>query len=244
VQYSNNTLQLLSAIRRAGLGPKDKPIVVYDSSDSDQAGRIWFSLKGLGYKDVKVLNGGLSKWVEEYGLVEEAEKLEETGEAPGNLVFKQSIFKAVKDLPRTSHYDLAQTDNMPELSRLLLTDHLTFKADIVLLRALNSLGIDVLSIKPTYAAGHKAGLLILALNILQKTDCVMVLPEPNFKATVFYTMAQERPSQTEFESFVTDTPLEYMSATSNFPSRHPTSDALAGYKPEAVSRSCNFCELF
>jgi rhodanese-related sulfurtransferase len=246
VQYSNNTLQLLSAIRKAGLGPKDKPIVVYDSSDSDQAGRIWFSLKGLGYKDVKVLNGGLSKWVDEYGSVEEAKRPEESGEAPGNLVFKQSIFKTFKDLARISptHYNLALTDDIPDLSRLLLTDQMTFKPDILLSQALNFLGIDVLSSNPTFVAGYKAGLLILTLSLLQKADCVIVLPEPSYKATVFYTLAQERRSQSEFESFATETPLEYMSAASRFPSRQPTGNTLASIPPEAVTRSCNFCEMF
>jgi thiosulfate/3-mercaptopyruvate sulfurtransferase len=57
----------------AALGiSKARPCVVYDGAGLFSAARVWWTLKALGHPDVRVLNGGLPKWVAEGRTVDES----------------------------------------------------------------------------------------------------------------------------------------------------------------------------
>lgn len=48
-------------MRRLGLCP-DSIVVVYDDGESNFAARLWFTLRWVGFGNVRVLNGGISAW--------------------------------------------------------------------------------------------------------------------------------------------------------------------------------------
>ena len=48
-------------MRRLGLNP-DSTVVVYDDGESNFAARLWFTLRWVGFANVRVLNGGLCAW--------------------------------------------------------------------------------------------------------------------------------------------------------------------------------------
>jgi thiosulfate/3-mercaptopyruvate sulfurtransferase len=52
-------------MKRLGLKNDGKSIVVYDQTGFVFSGRAWFLLKHYGYPDVRILDGGLVKWVSE-----------------------------------------------------------------------------------------------------------------------------------------------------------------------------------
>ncbi len=57
---------------------KASKIVVYDDNGAAFAGRMWSMLKYIGHKDVKVLDGGYSAWLEAgYALETKAQKYKE-----------------------------------------------------------------------------------------------------------------------------------------------------------------------
>ncbi len=59
------TVAALEAIfGRVGVSP-DKQVVVYDNSQNNYAGRVWWTLRYLGHRAVAVLDGGLGKWKDE-----------------------------------------------------------------------------------------------------------------------------------------------------------------------------------
>ena len=48
-------------MRRLGLNP-DSVVVVYDDGESNFAARLWFTLRWVGFANVRVLNGGMTAW--------------------------------------------------------------------------------------------------------------------------------------------------------------------------------------
>lgn len=48
-------------MRRLGLNP-DSVVVVYDDGESNFAARLWFTLRWVGFANVRVLNGGFTAW--------------------------------------------------------------------------------------------------------------------------------------------------------------------------------------
>ncbi|OMJ84804.1 hypothetical protein SteCoe_13991 [Stentor coeruleus] len=52
-------------MKRFGLRNNGTTVVVYDQSGVAMAGRAWFMFRHYGYQNVKILDGGLVKWVAE-----------------------------------------------------------------------------------------------------------------------------------------------------------------------------------
>jgi thiosulfate/3-mercaptopyruvate sulfurtransferase len=65
--------QLESILQNAGLDP-EKPVVVYSGMEGGKdlhlATRLFWILEYLGYRDVRLLDGGLAKWQAEGGAIE------------------------------------------------------------------------------------------------------------------------------------------------------------------------------
>ncbi|MDH2428261.1 sulfurtransferase [Sphaerisporangium sp. TRM90804] len=52
------------SMRRLGVSGS-RPVVVYDEADSTAAARAWWTLRYFGHPDVRVLDGGYRRWVDE-----------------------------------------------------------------------------------------------------------------------------------------------------------------------------------
>jgi thiosulfate/3-mercaptopyruvate sulfurtransferase len=59
-----------SAMRKLGLGD-GMPMIVYDSLGLFAAARVWWTLRAYGVRDVRILDGGLPKWIKEGRPIEE-----------------------------------------------------------------------------------------------------------------------------------------------------------------------------
>ena len=74
-------------MRRAGVRG-DRPVVVYDDWGGRAAARAWWLLRYHGHRDVRVLDGGWSAWLDAGGEVEEGQVTPEPGDFeadPGHL---------------------------------------------------------------------------------------------------------------------------------------------------------------
>ena len=60
--------QFAEVLGRIGLGP-DQSVVAYDASGGAFAARLWWMLRAVGHRDVRVLDGGFPAWVAEGGPV-------------------------------------------------------------------------------------------------------------------------------------------------------------------------------
>lgn len=67
-----------AAMRAAGVR-SDRPVVVYDDWSGRAAARCWWLLRHFGHDDVRVLDGGLSRWVAQGGPIHEGTVLPSTG---------------------------------------------------------------------------------------------------------------------------------------------------------------------
>lgn len=54
----------VAAMRGAGVGD-DSAVVVYDAGPATAAARAWWLLRYFGHRDVRVLDGGFARWVDE-----------------------------------------------------------------------------------------------------------------------------------------------------------------------------------
>jgi thiosulfate/3-mercaptopyruvate sulfurtransferase len=76
-----------AAMRKAGVSA-DRPVVVYDDWQGRAAARCWWLLRHHGHRDVRVLDGGWSAWVDAGGAVETGARLTRPGDftaRPGAL---------------------------------------------------------------------------------------------------------------------------------------------------------------
>jgi thiosulfate/3-mercaptopyruvate sulfurtransferase len=60
------------AVGALGISDRDK-VVVYDATGVRSAARVWWTFRTMGHDEVRVLDGGLPKWVAEGGPVEAGE---------------------------------------------------------------------------------------------------------------------------------------------------------------------------
>lgn len=75
------------AMRRAGVR-RDRAVVVYDASDGSAAARAWWLLRWAGLSDVRVLDGGYARWVDNGGEVQRGTVDPEPGDfevVPGHM---------------------------------------------------------------------------------------------------------------------------------------------------------------
>ena len=94
--------QFRDAMIHLGIKNNGTPVVVYDTLGVVTAPRVWWMLKYYGYQDVKILNGGLPKWIEE-GRATESEKysLENTlepEESDFKFEVKSEMLAVLKDV--------------------------------------------------------------------------------------------------------------------------------------------------
>ncbi|MFC4589364.1 sulfurtransferase [Sphaerisporangium corydalis] len=82
-----DTAAFQDAMRRLGVSGS-RPVVVYDDADSTVAARAWWTLCYFGHPDVRVLDGGYRRWVDEGRPVTKDEPVPELGDftaTPGGM---------------------------------------------------------------------------------------------------------------------------------------------------------------
>ena len=94
------------------LGIGDNTLVVaYDNSRSLYAGRLWWALQYYGHKQVKVLNGGWRKWMEEglpasLGLPESGPEVRFTPAPDPALIATTEYLKSSYENPEVAVWDV------------------------------------------------------------------------------------------------------------------------------------------
>jgi len=126
-----------AAMKQLGLGD-GMQFVVYDQSGLFSAPRVWWMLKTFGVKDVKILRGGLPKWLEEARPTEQ-----------GPVNRKPSPFSA-----RLDHGAVA---SQKDVAAALASDHV----QVVDARPAERFRGDAPEPRPGVAAGHMPGSLNL-----------------------------------------------------------------------------------
>lgn len=85
-------------------------VIVYDDGDLSMAGRLWWMLKLIGKKDVRLLGGGINKWIEKGYSVSMTEAIPKPGETltvkidPSIEASIEEVKEALKD-PKASVID-------------------------------------------------------------------------------------------------------------------------------------------
>ena len=93
------------------LGVDDKSsVIVYDDGDLSMAGRLWWMLKLIGKEDVRLLGGGIKKWIEKGYPLSKTAAYPKPGEmltvkmAPGIEASIEEVREALKD-PKSAVID-------------------------------------------------------------------------------------------------------------------------------------------
>jgi len=93
--------QFVNVMRSHGIND-DSHVVLYSSSETNWAARVWWILKSFGFDNVAILNGGFSKWtMEERPISDQACNYEygelTTRHRPDAFVSKDEVLSAVND---------------------------------------------------------------------------------------------------------------------------------------------------
>lgn len=94
--------QFTQVMQKAGVN-HDSYIVIYEDEGLFSAARAWWMLKSMGFDNVKVLSGGLSKWLESgYPVQQSYSKAKHNGNfiaryRTGYFINKQQVQNAIDD---------------------------------------------------------------------------------------------------------------------------------------------------
>lgn len=180
-----------------GIG-NDETVIVYDGSGIFSAPRAWWMLKAMGHGDVKVLDGGLPKWVREgraleSGASKPAAKRFTADARPGIIRSFDDVMGIVRDQSArmvdarsAGRYTGAEAEpragvrggHMPGAAnvhfRSLLTDEGTFKSPDELRAEFEKAGVDIARpIVTTCGTGVTAAILMLALEEIGAADVAL-----------------------------------------------------------------------
>ncbi len=186
-----------AAAGKLGIG-NGETVVAYDGSGIFSAPRLWWTLKAMGHKNVKVLDGGLPKWTREGRAIETgpAHRQEKTFTADFQPVLKRdfddvmgivknksaqmvdarsaSRFTAEEKEPRAG----LRSGHMPGAAnvhfRSLITADGTYKPKDELRDAFEQAGVNLTRpIVTTCGSGMTAAILMLALDEIGAKDTAL-----------------------------------------------------------------------
>ena len=180
-----------------GIG-NGETVIVYDGSGIFSAPRVWWMLKAMGHGDVKVLDGGLPKWVREGRALESGAA--KPAAKPFTANTRHEIVRGFDDIMRivrdqsarmvdarsAGRYTGTEAEpragvrggHMPGAAnvhfRSLLTAEGTFKSPVELRAEFEKAGVDVTRpIVTTCGTGVTAAILMLALEEIGAADVAL-----------------------------------------------------------------------
>jgi rhodanese-related sulfurtransferase len=171
---------------------KDQEIVVYDAKGLEQAARLWWALKTIGYYRVKVLDGGLEKWASEQRSVTEAEgqrreacEMEDPSCLRGLIVSRRELLELSPE-----SFTIIQTNALSRLEERLLTQEGTLQPLSVIQTTLKDLHLAVETSAQIIVGGKWTGTMLFVLHALGQTNCKVLDDEGTQmitkRTTVFY----------------------------------------------------------
>jgi thiosulfate/3-mercaptopyruvate sulfurtransferase len=186
-----------AAVGALGIG-NAQSVIVYDGSGIFSAPRVWWMLKAMGHADVKVLDGGLPKWLREGRALESGAAMPAAKPFTANpqprmirgfddvmgIVRDQSA--RMVDARSAGRYTGAEPEpragvrggHMPGAANLhfrsLLTADGTFKSPVALRSEFEQAGVDIAKpIVTTCGTGVTAAILMLALEEIGASDVAL-----------------------------------------------------------------------
>lgn len=186
-----------TAVGALGIG-SNETVIVYDGAGIFSAPRVWWMLKAMGHGDVKVLDGGLPKWVREgraleSGAATPAGKTFAADMQPGIIRSFDDVMGIVRDQSArmvdarsAGRYTGTEPEpragmrggHMPGAAnvhfRSLLTAEGTFKSAADLRAEFEKAGVDIARpIVTTCGTGVTAAILMLALEEIGAADVAL-----------------------------------------------------------------------
>lgn len=180
-----------------GITPQDR-IVLYDDSDVKTSARAWFILRGYGFDEVAILDGGLAKWRAEGRAVEGGKADVVPGLVPlgdfirpvrrksdmiANLTSHAEQVIDARDAGRFTGATIDTVHNLPGghipgarnlFFRDLFQDDATFRSKADLRAAFENAGIDLAApIVTSCGSGVTASVLLFALHLLGVEDAAL-----------------------------------------------------------------------
>lgn len=187
----------------------ENQVVLFDSTGVELAARLWWILKTIGVTRVKVLDGGLEKWVEEYGSVCEVDIVPPSSNSPINIDPLRNAIITRSELIELDcdTFTLIPTDSIPKLREKLLSSNLTFQPLSVVKKTLTELNIMFDSKKQIIVGGEYTGTLLILLDALGYKNCKVLSDEGTQlitkRTTVFYDIDEEHEEDEESKANIT-----------------------------------------
>lgn len=204
MNFNWNRDNLAQEISRLDI-PKEQLIVTFESKGIEIAARMWWVLQTLGFNQVKVLNGGLEKWIEEYGSICEVEVKSPQSIAEFEVGILSSAIITRSELIETDpdSFTLLQTNAFQRLDEKLLNPNATLLPLPSLQAAMNEQHINLDNSKLLVVGGDWVGSILLILHALGRTNCKVLSDEGaqffTKRTTVFYDIEDSDLLRNEFE---------------------------------------------
>jgi len=147
---------------------KDAYIICYDQTGVEGAARLWWYLTAAHFKNVKVLDGGLKRWEDEVGEVEDYTPGTPTSTTPADFYFDSTKFMDNSKLTNLSsqHFQLLVANKSSALVRGLTDAEGYMQPEDQLKTHFTSLRVITNGESTTITSGEYCGTLLLALHTI------------------------------------------------------------------------------
>jgi len=180
-----------------------RQIVAFDSKGIELAARLWWLLRKVGCETVRILDGGLEKWVDEYGSVCDCEvdPVETTPAYNVSGLSKEIVTRSELLETDPESFFLLQTNTFPGLEDKVLTSNGELRPISELEEVLKTCRMIPDESKQMIVGGELAGTMLLIFTALGYSNCRVLNDEGaqliTKRTTVFYDVDESEWIQNE-----------------------------------------------
>lgn len=190
--YLTEDLQTLVEVLKKLSFELNTKILCYDDGSLEAACRVWWGLQAAGYTNSCVLNGGITKWVSEYGTVQRGAPLAPPMKEDFYNSFNEAFYCTQEDLAELGSEQSQKVVAGKEF-KYLVSEHCGLKEMQEVVLFFKTSEIDLIDTRLTAVSGEMAGVVVFLLKVLGRNNLSVCIEHPErteSTETVYYSYSE------------------------------------------------------